>query len=311
MIWVLIVGGVIFVLAALTILLGQVAFSITPRPGAETPASLSRAFEDIYFANEKGDLLHGWWMPHSDADAHNPLPTLVLVHGWNRNCARMLPYLRHLTDLRMNLLCIEARGHGENAKNSFITMLAFARDLMSALDWLVLRPEVQPEGLGVLGHSVGAAATIYATARDKRISFFVADAAFAHPREIIRSMLGSHHIPYFPIGWLIVQYIQLRLGTTLDAIAPVNAISRITVPGLMIHGNQDTVVPVEDSFRIIANARENVDLWIASGANHSDTAHHPEFRDVLRAFLEDRLDTIPISNQGDFLDLRTSDTDDS
>lgn len=288
---------------AFIIAMGQVAFSITPRPNTENPTSRGIPFEDIYFTNQENHLLHAWWMPHAEATALNPLPALVVIHGWNRNCARMLNYLEQLKGLRINILCIEARGHGENNKNSFITELGFARDIQSALDWLVLKPEVHLEGIGVLGHSVGAAATIFATSIDKRIKYFIADASFAHPRDIIRNMLKSYHIPYYPIGWLIVQYIQLRLGVTLDSIAPVNVVSKISVPGLLIHGNEDSVVPVEDSFRIIAHAGSEINLWIANGATHSTTSQHPEFRQVLREFLDSSIQAVPTSNQGHFLSI--------
>ncbi|HKJ69825.1 MAG TPA: alpha/beta hydrolase [bacterium] len=284
-----IVVGILFLVVGITILSGHFAFSITPAPSTDAPASLGTAYSDIYFINYNDELLHGWWMQHPDASAESPLPTIILLHGWNRNCQRMIPYIKHLSMFPMNILCIEGRGHGENRKNNFITQVGFAHDILSAINWLVLQPGVQVEQIGVLGHSLGAAAAIYAGSLDKRIRFIIADASYAHPLTIIRNFLRGYHIPYLPLGWMLIQYIQLRLWLSLDRIAPENVICDLTQPVLLIHGDQDTIVPARDSQRLLTNANNNIDLWIARSANHSDTPDHPEFRAVLQGFFRTHL----------------------
>jgi len=283
--------GLLFVVLVILITLfaGHYAFSIDPQASSDTPASLSLDFEDIYYKNYQGDVLHGWWIRHPSAGPDNLIPTLIMVHGWKRNAERMLSFLEPIADLPLNFLLIEPRGHGENTKNNFITQAGFAHDLESALNWVVLQPGVQVEKIGVFGHSLGAAATIYTCSQDKRISFFVADSSFAHPREIIKKELERYHIPYFPFGWFMVQYIQIRLGISLHELAPENAMKNISRPGLLIHGDQDTVIPVEDCDRIARNAPGSVKQLIARGADHSSTPQHPEFRKVIRRFLKEQI----------------------
>ncbi len=285
-----IIAGILFLLTGITMLTGHFTFSITPRPSTETPESLGLPFTDIYLTNHNNEVLHGWWIQHPDTSADSPFPTMILIHGWNRNCERMLPYLDHLSDLPVNVLCIEARGHGANSKNHFISQVGFAQDIVSAINWLVLQPEVRVDQIGVLGHSLGAAAAIYASFLDKRISCIVADGSYAHPLEIIRNFLRGYHIPYYPLGWLMVQYIQLRLWITLNQIAPENVIRNLSPPGLLIHGDKDSVIPVRDGQHLLANASDNFELWIASNANHSNTAEHPKFQEVLHRFLRTHLD---------------------
>lgn len=269
----------------LTIGAGHYAFSITPRPSENFPDSLNMSYRDIYFRNNNKETLHGWWIPHPEKDSNTTCPTVVLLHGWNRNSERMLPYLEQLKELPLNLLVFEGRGHGENTKNRFISQVGFGQDVSAAIDWLVLQPEVDVRRIGVLGHSIGAAATIYATRKDLRIKTFVADSSYAHPREIISRQLDNLHIPFFPVGWLVQQYIQLRLGTTFDKVAPEAVIGKINQPGLLIHGDKDTVVPVDDAYRIQNNVQNNISLWVAEGYGHSNTTNHPDFGEILRNFL--------------------------
>lgn len=292
---VLIVLLVVVTLVGGTILAGHFAFSITPKPSKQTPRDLGLNHRDVYFQNRHGTVLHGWWIPSDDASRDNPLPTVVMIHGWSRNCQRMLPYIRAIQSLPLNILVFEGRGHGENAKESFISQVGIADDINAAVDWLVLRPEVQLEKIGVIGHSLGAAATILETSRDKRISAFVADGSYANPLEVILGMMKEAHVPYIPFGWLMKHYIQLRLNTTFHKVAPQTVISKITVPGLLIHGDKDTVVPVEDSQRNLEHAPENIQLWIAEGCGHSDTYTHPEFATILRTFLKNALLNRPVA----------------
>jgi len=281
-------------LTGLVIFLGHSAFSVTPKPNTRTPEQLGLSSRDIYFHNLNDETLHGWWIPSPDSSAESPAPNLVFIPGWRRNCQRMLPYVASCQSLPVNMLVIEPRGHGENHKNNFITEVGIAEDINAAIDWLVLRPEVDIEKIGVIGHSFGAAAAIYETSRDKRVTAFVADASFANPIGIIKRYFQDYKIPYFPFGWLLRHYIQMRLGKTFNAIAPENAIKTIDAPGLLIHGDQDTTVPVEDSERLLKNARENVQLWIAEGYDHSNTTDHPDFGRILRNFLTNALINRPV-----------------
>jgi len=289
MIFVYCIIAVVLLLIIFTIVAGKVAFSITPKPSNVTPESLGLTFRDIYFSNSDHDVLHGWWIPHQDASDANPCPSVIIVHGWNRNCERMLPYLDHIKDLQMNILMIEARGHGENRPNPFISQVGFGRDIISAVDWIVLQPESDIQRIGVFGHSVGAAATIFAAAFDKRITAFVADASYAHPRDIIMQGLQEYHLPYLPFGFILQHYIQMRIGMTLNSAAPEKLIRKISVPGLLIHGTADEVIPIDNLERIRSRAKSNISLWIAEGLRHSNTPEHPQFGKVVRGFFRSAL----------------------
>lgn len=301
---ILIILGIILLFALITIAVGHYAFSIHPRPSTETPQSLGLAFKNIYFENDNREILHGWWIPFSGASKDSPAATLVLIHGWNRNCQRMLPFLDILKDLSLNFLVIDGRGHGENARNHFISQVGFAHDIISALDWLVLQPGVNVQKIGVLGHSIGAAAAMYATSLDTRIAAFIADSGYANPREIIHGYLRDYHIPYFPIGWLMEQYIQMRLRLFFNTIAPENAIRKITVPGLILHGTADRVVPYSNSDRILDGTDSSqIKRVTLDGSTHSDSTDHPEFAPAVRGFLSETLLTDSWISKGDLSDL--------
>lgn len=280
-----IVLGVILVLALLIIYLGHRAFTIIPTPNVKTPESLGAKYQDVYYPNANQEALHAWWIPHSEAGEEHPSPTLILIHGWGRNAERMLNYYRVLSDLPVNFLIPDGRGHGQNSPNNFITQLGFSRDLIDALDWLVLKPEVDVRRIGIIGHSFGAAAALFTASIDKRLSLVVADSSYAHPFSVIKRKLKEYSIPMVPAGWLLKHYIQFRMRMTFDRIAPVESAKEIQSPGLLIHGNTDTVTPVTDSDQILTASGENFRRVIADGANHSDTIRDDEVIENLRNFI--------------------------
>lgn len=296
----IIIAVIVVVTVIIAIVLGHIAFSVTPKPSHRNPESIGLDYEDIFFRNPEDIVLHGWWIPNPEAAGESPFPTLILAHGWGRNGQRMLPYLEILKDLPLNFLVIEGRGHGENPPHHFITQVGMTHDLISALDWLTIRPEVDVNRIGVAGHSFGAAATIYAASLDIRISAFVADASYAHPREVIRDLMRSHKVPFIPLGWLMQQYIQIRLHKTLDSVAPVHAINKVKVPGLIIHGTNDQTVPFENSQRLVDAAGNSgkIEYLVLEGSDHSDSTEHPDFAPTIRRFISEHLVNEHSSNGG-------------
>lgn len=120
-------------------------------------------------------------------------------------------------------------------------------------------------------------------------------AAFAHPAELMRRQMASWHIPYIPIGWLVLKYIERTIGHRFDDIAPLNTIRRIRAPVLLVHGDADPVVPVSDAERIYANrADDRVRHLLLPGAGHNPAGalatHGQQLLDfIYRALRQDAL----------------------
>ena len=74
----------------------------------------------------------------------------------------------------------------------------------------------------------------------------------------------------YPLVWLMKLWGRLLLGVNMDRVSPINTIAGLTAPALMIHGDADTQVPVEASFRLKA-ANPRVELWVIKGADHGQT----------------------------------------
>jgi fermentation-respiration switch protein FrsA (DUF1100 family) len=85
-------------------------------------------------------------------------------------------------------------------------------------------------------------------------------AAFSGYRAMGSTVVGRH-------VWTWPLYVMMPfLGRRYDAIRYVAKIS--PRPVLFIHGDRDTIVPIEMSRKLYAAAREPKSLWIIEGAGH-------------------------------------------
>ncbi len=226
---------------------------------SELPAQAIR----LPTANDK--QLFAWLIPATPG-----APVLVIMHGWGGNGEMMLPLAKPLHAAGYTLLMLDARCHGQSDDDDFASLPRFAEDIEAALDWLVKQPGIDPTRLGVLGHSVGAGATLLAASRRPDIKVAISLAAFAHPAQMMRRWLSGMHIPYWPLGAYILAYVQRTIGYRFEAIAPCHTIKQISCPTLLVHGLDDVTVPSRDAEAIYAGRRhDRVELQLLPGS-HDD-----------------------------------------
>jgi pimeloyl-ACP methyl ester carboxylesterase len=87
---------------------------------------------------------------------------------------------------------------------------------------------------------------------------------------------------------LVIRYVEWVIGHRFDTIAPVGSIRRVPGPVLLVHGQADTLVPVEDARRIFAQAHQDrTRLLEVPGAGHNSVERIEEHLDALLAFLRE------------------------
>lgn len=254
-------------IAALSLMAFNAAIRVwmrAPRISAkDDPSAFGLPFRDVLLPTSNHKLIHGWYIPAADS---RPAPTLIVLHGWGSNSEMMLPLADPFYHAGYALLFVDARNHGASEGDSFSSLPRFAEDLESALDWLLQQPETDTARIGLIGHSVGAAAALLVASRRKEIAAVVSLAAFAHPERIMRRYLASRSVPFIPFGWYTLSYIQHVIGYSFEDIAPQNSIGDINCPVLLAHGMGDLTVPVEEAELLHSQSRkENTYLLLVDG----------------------------------------------
>lgn len=247
--------------------------SLAPQriPESSTPADLGLTYRDVRISTENGKSLFGWYLP---AAGTSPKPAVVVLHGWGGNAEMMLPLACPLHEAGFTVLFVDARCHGSSDEDNFASLPRFAEDAERAVAWLRGQAGIDSGCIAIFGHSVGAGAALLVASRRTDIAAVASLAAFAHPVAMMRRWLVLKHIPYLPMGWLLLRYVERVIGHRFDDIAPLNTIKSVRCPTLLIHGAADETVPLSEAIAILAaRSGDHVELKIIAGS-------HDDFRDL-------------------------------
>jgi uncharacterized protein len=196
-----------------------------------------------------GLALSGWLV----SQVEKPDFTVIVFNGNAGNRAFRAPLARALTRENASVLLFDYRGFGGNPGAP--TESGLRLDARAARDFVVRYHESTNNARPViyLGESLGSAVAT--------------ELAVEHPpgalilRSPFTSMVdvGQAHYPFLPVRWLL----RDRFGS-VDRIASVRA------PVLVIAGDRDSIVPLDQSRRLYEAARAPKSLLIIRNGDHND-----------------------------------------
>ena len=286
LIW--LISGII-ILPFLAGSLAAFLFRNKKRPHRLAPDAYGISFSEISIPAADDGTLYGWWIPGKDET-----PVLILMHGWNSNLGRFLPYIRKLHPLGYNLLALDARSHGSSSSLKNPTVWTFTEDILSTLQFIINEFPVNSQKIGVIGHSIGGGAAINAASQNEHIQAVVGVGAFSHPIQVMKKELNARFIPFYPFAWLFFKYWGKRANLDYEKIAPVNNMPEVMGRILLIHSQDDKIVPISQARDLLNSANSGkTEFWEIQGTGHSDYSSHPQFWDRLIKFLEDSLGPVP------------------
>jgi dipeptidyl aminopeptidase/acylaminoacyl peptidase len=257
------------------------------------PRDVGLTFDEVRIASESVQL-PAWWIPARDGASG---PAVLLVHGWESARDRTLPNAQILNAAGFHVLTMDIRGHGTNPPEELpLTAGEFGADATAAARYLLGRPDVTK--VGILGHSMGGIGAVLAAAAEPRVAAVVAASAPADPYRLTRQTFRLARLPLpgpfaYPLAWLTTHVFLEPRGHTVRSVSAARAVETYRGPILLIHGDEDRVVPVSHLARLekaAARARRDdptagrIETLIIPGGPHSWLYEYPAYRASVARF---------------------------
>jgi fermentation-respiration switch protein FrsA (DUF1100 family) len=228
--------------------------SVRTSPAA---SGLPRA-EEVILSTADGERLIAWHVP-----PQGKRPVVIYFHGNAGALNLRAGRFGWLTDDGFGLVALSYRGYGgSSGKPSETGMLL---DASVAYDFAAAR--YPPERIVLWGESLGTGVAI-ALAAERRVGGLILDAPFTSAADI-----GAAAYPFVPVRWFIK-----------DAFRSDQRIGRVKAPLLVLHGEQDRIIPIAFGEKLFALAGEPKQMVRFPSGGHVDLDDHGA-ADAVQTFL--------------------------
>ena len=195
--------------------------------------------------------------------------TVIMMHGFN--CDPMINFSVQAIDFidsGFNVLIPCERAHNENKSNYTGFGLLEQYDVLS---WI---KKIRSDKIGKIvlyGISMGASAIAYSSDKipaDSGVSAIVLDCGFTSPSTLLKFSCKRKHLPAFLLMPVIrfLGKIIIKVDIKRKATIP---LSKNKVPVFVIHGKNDTTVPVENGHEIFQSIRSAKESFFVDEAEHT------------------------------------------
>lgn len=227
------------------------------------PSAAGLAFEEIFFMTEDLVRLHGWWIPHADAQG-----TVVYCHGNAGNIGDRLAVATGLHALGVNVLLFDYRGYG--LSRGLATEQGTYRDACAAFEVARAKHgDAEQPPIVAMGASLGGVIAVELAQR-RPVRGLIVEGGFSSATEV-----GEHLFPRLPVRWLS------RFRYNAQACVP-----KLTMPKLFVHSRDDRIIPFALGERLFQRAA-HPKMFVPTRGEHGEAGweDNPGYAAALRSFV--------------------------
>ncbi len=253
------------------------------------PETAGLAYEDVTFEAVDGTKLHGWFFPAKG----ERVGSILFLHGNAENISTHFAGIVWAIDGGFDAFVIDYRGYG--LSDGTPSLDGVHLDATAGLDALLTKPGIAPEEIVVFGQSLGGSIALEAIAhhpQKNNLAGLVVEGAFSDYRGIVREKLHE-----FWLTWAFQWPISLTIDNRYDPKVAAAAIAPL--PLLVIHGQQDRVVPPHHGTALFEAAGEPKAIWQPKEAAHISAFNSLSMRRRFLDHLTSLVDPEPAATHSD------------
>jgi len=265
-----------------TYAVGSILSAPNPVEIGVIPAELKG--ESVKFDSGTGRSLSGWLVKGGVGRGG-----ILLMHGVRSNRRQMIERAVLLNKIGYTVLLFDFQAHGESPGEHITFGYLESKNAEAAFTFLEQQLEVKT--IGVIGVSLGGASAILSDVSN-RASALVLEAVYPTLYEAVQNRISIRFGKFGRyLSPLIMWQIEPRLGFNPDQLSPINQLSKLKIPLLMIAGTEDKHTTLSESKRMFNEASKPKQFWAVKGAGHQDyLKYSPDiYRETVLKFFEQYL----------------------
>ena len=255
---VLVLSGIAFVVAV-WIVGGRL---VEPANRTVGPPPEDFPCETITIESESGSKLAAWYAPSPGSTA-----TIILLHPVRSDRRSMLDRASFFADHDYDVLLIDMQAHGESPGENITSGHREKLDVAAAVDFI--RGRHPDHRIGIDGWSLGGAAALLAVPLG--VDAIMIESVYPTISEAVynRVAIKIGPLKYLAAPLFLCQ-LKPRLGISPSDLRPIDYVSKVGCPLLVIAGDADAHTPLEETQRMFAEAEEPKRLVVFENATHED-----------------------------------------
>ncbi len=286
MVWLKTAGGIvafIFLFSLAEFLLGIMPFKFRSE---RNPGDHGLEFKEVGFETSDGLKLSAWEVNSSG----NTDSWVIVGHGYPFDKGNMLPIAEFLAK-NHNLLMLDHRSFGGSEGTVTTVGMEEVKDIEAAVQYI---KEEKGQNISIGGMGLSMSAATFIMAQNDSIDAIVADSSYSNMGKVLNRIYGIFPGSLKkPFVWTTSLYSRVFLGFWPAKVSPAESIRDTDTPTFIIHGKDDSQIPIEHAEDIIENAPEDkVDKWFVEGAKHGQSffENKGRYKEKVRGFFSKNLD---------------------
>jgi pimeloyl-ACP methyl ester carboxylesterase len=224
--------------------------------------------EPVSFSNNRGEILKGVVHRPKTAD---PSKGAILCHGMesNKESEKIVALSNILAERGVLALRFDFSYAGESTgRFEELTYSGEVEDLKAAFNFM---SQLKIKKIALFGSSMGGTVSLLFSAQHKTPAALVTLAAPLHPEKITETLLSPEQVKQWRLSGHITYHGRRINSSLLDDLGKINvaeAARKIRCPLLVIHGDRDETVPVEEANELYGLIPSSKRLCILQGSDH-------------------------------------------
>ena len=226
---------------------------------------IDEKYEEVYIKSYDGKTLYGRYFHRNDNRE-----VQILFHGYRGNAYKdMSGGVKLALEYGSNVLLIDQRSHG---KSDGKTISFGIKERYDVVSWVAYINKKFNYNVPIIisGISMGAATVLMASNLNlpQNVAGIIADCPFSSPKTILINVAKQLKIPSFIAYPLLVIAAFVYGLFNLNEASAIKSVKESNIPILLIHGDDDRLVPYTMSKDIYNANSKNIKLVIFKNAAH-------------------------------------------